>query len=43
MLNTLHFIVNVLLIISLMLPIIIKDNQFIQKNWRKISLTIGTI
>ena len=27
MLNTLHFIVNVLLIISLMLPIIIKDNH----------------
>lgn len=43
MLNTLYFIVNVLLIISLMLPIIIKDNQFIQKNWRKISLTIGAI
>lgn len=43
MLNTLHFIVNVLLIISLMLPIIMKDNQFIQKNWRKISLTIGAI
>lgn len=43
MLNTLHFIVNVLLIISLMLPIIIKDNQFIQKNWRKILLTIGAI
>ncbi len=43
MLNILHFIVNILLIISMILPIIMKDNQFIQKSWRKISLTIGAI